>query len=384
MTSERGPLSAHVRKAGLLVVLLMLFMSMFAAPTTAQAGPWVPTTPMVVIESPLYVTIFNTTTVELRWTIYLDPDVDHFDVTVKGEYADTEFHSIPPTERSLVINTWGDGIYRATVNAVNRNGSILSSPSMEFIVYTTSRPIAACSPAQGSVAPLNTTICVTFGQQMDRTSVRLLWNDGFVGPITWHVGPSSITDVTTWRSEALGEMTWHNDTLGDTLEVTPFAALTPGRHYSIEVMGYDQAKNFIMYNWSFTAFAGYCDLTGEVLDQDKHAVEGAKVTLDNGLTTTTGADGKFNFRNVLVRDYTITIEKSGYRTLTYDITDLHDGGEAYTSSCLEPEGGEPKGDAGTNLLTSNLDGASVVVIAIASAALVAVAGVYIWHRRLGG
>jgi hypothetical protein len=50
-------------------------------------------------------------------------------------------------------------------------------------------------------------------------------------------------------------------------------------------MGYDQARNFVMYNWSFTTFAGYCDLIGEVLDQDKHAIEGAKVTLDTGLTT---------------------------------------------------------------------------------------------------
>lgn len=61
------------------------------------------------------------------------------------------------------------------------------------------------------------------------------------------------------------------------------------------------------------------NVTGRVVDKNGNPVEGVEVSCDTN-TTTTDADGRYSFTDILAGDYTISAAKRGYQAGTVDIT----------------------------------------------------------------
>ena len=62
--------------------------------------------------------------------------------------------------------------------------------------------------------------------------------------------------------------------------------------------------------------SSFARITGQVIDIDTHdAIEGASVNLSpSGKSTFTGSDGYFDFSDLDVQQYTVTVSKTGYAT----------------------------------------------------------------------
>lgn len=94
--------------------------------------------------------------------------------------------------------------------------------------------------------------------------------------------------------------------------------LTDGQH-TVEVRAFDRAGN---YNDMTTIFnVDIVALSGTIKDASRNAIANATVTLSNGMTATTDANGVFSFCNVTTGSYNLTVSKAGYQTVTQnDIT----------------------------------------------------------------
>lgn len=62
--------------------------------------------------------------------------------------------------------------------------------------------------------------------------------------------------------------------------------------------------------------SNFARITGQVIDADTYdAIEGASVNLSpNSKSTFTGSDGYFDFSDLDVEQYTVTVQKPGYAT----------------------------------------------------------------------
>jgi hypothetical protein len=62
--------------------------------------------------------------------------------------------------------------------------------------------------------------------------------------------------------------------------------------------------------------SNFSRIVGQVIDLDTHdAIEGASVNLSpSGKSTFTGSDGYFDFSDLDVDQYTVTVQKNGYAT----------------------------------------------------------------------
>ena len=59
---------------------------------------------------------------------------------------------------------------------------------------------------------------------------------------------------------------------------------------------------------------------GVAQDSSGNPIANATVTLSNGMTTTTDANGNFVFDNMTAGTYNVTITKDGYQTVTQQVT----------------------------------------------------------------
>ena len=151
--------------------------------------------------------------------------------------------------------------------------------------------ISALSPTGTGVA-VGTTISVSFSKQMNETSVLLIVN--------------GVTGTTSWRD--------------DTVFFTPSSMLIYATTYHVTVTGKDVAGNELTGTmWNFTTeTAG--TILGVAQDSSGNPIANATVTLSNGMTTTTDANGNFVFDNVTAGTYNVTITKDGYQTVTQQVT----------------------------------------------------------------
>lgn len=71
----------------------------------------------------------------------------------------------------------------------------------------------------------------------------------------------------------------------------------------------------------------YCTISGTVIDLDTHdPVQSATVTLSpSGYNTYTGDDGRFEFIDLDARQYTVTVQKTGYVTNRKTVTTIAGG-----------------------------------------------------------
>ena len=71
----------------------------------------------------------------------------------------------------------------------------------------------------------------------------------------------------------------------------------------------------------------YCTISGTVLDLDTgNPIQSATVTLSpSGYNTYTGDDGRFEFIDLDARQYTVTVQKTGYVTNRKTVTTVAGG-----------------------------------------------------------
>jgi parallel beta-helix repeat protein len=182
-----------------------------------------------------------------------------------------------------------EGSNRIIVTLTDSNGNRTSDEML--VTYDPVAPtIRAHSPIGNGVA-VDTVIVITFSEAMNTGSVSIVI-DGVSGTISWN---------------------------GNVATFTPASPLAYATEYAITVSGQDLAGNVVSDEWSFkTSTLG--SITGTVRDAGGKALAYAKVTLSNGLTTTTDADGKFVFEDVVAGDYSMTVSKDGYAPMTQDVS----------------------------------------------------------------
>ncbi len=151
-------------------------------------------------------------------------------------------------------------------------------------------PTVSGTPTGNAVA-LNSTVVATFSEVMDQGTVTFTVS-GVQGAVTWN---------------------------GNVATFTPSAALAFGTTYTVNVTGKDLAGNAVAQEWSFTTVQEGGSIIGTVRDVNGNFIPGATVSLSNGASTTTDADGKFTLSNVAPGEYTLNITKAGYPSITRSV-----------------------------------------------------------------
>jgi hypothetical protein len=161
-------------------------------------------------------------------------------------------------------------------------------------------------------------VIATFSEAMNKSSVRIA------------VSSKVVISV-------IGTISWS----GNIATFTPWPTLRGHTDYTVTVTGKDLAGNAITTTWTFsTAMVG--KMSGTVLDKNGDPVVNATVTLKNVtiaaqnmnhllvltmyndvgdmMTTTTDANGNYTFYDVFIGNYTLTISKDGYKTVSSTVS----------------------------------------------------------------
>ena len=163
---------------------------------------------------------------------------------------------------------------------------------MTFIIDKAAPSIISKSP-NGSGIPRNATISVQFSEPMNETATTIVVN--------------GISGTTSWN--------------GNNATFTPSSALAYNTAYSVTVSGNDaKGKAFTSAKWTFTTLKDAGIISSTLNDASGNAIANATVSLSNGMTTTTDANGHFEFDNVASGSYTMTVSKAGYQTLEQNVT----------------------------------------------------------------
>ena len=143
--------------------------------------------------------------------------------------------------------------------------------------------------------------------------------------------------------------------------------LTDGQH-TVEVRAFDRAGNYNDISRIFNV--DIVALSGAVKNANGSAIANAKVTLSNGMSTTTDANGAFSFSNVTEGSYNLTVSKDGYQPVTRN------------GITIAAEQTTDIGPISVQAAVSTSDsGLTVTVVAVAIIALLAVGALAFFKRR---
>ncbi|MDD1772268.1 MAG: leucine-rich repeat protein [Methanomassiliicoccales archaeon] len=238
------------------------------------------TSPMVSITSPAEKSYFKTRSVTVTWAIN-DPNSNltkvefRYDRGVWTEESDT----------SKVLSSLSDGTHIVQVRITYTIGVTVTTTStmvsLRFVVDTEA-PTAIVMPSGDDVS-IDSEIVVVFSEKMNVTATSIDIENFDVLPV--------------WS--------------GSIATFTP-ASLSYNREYVITITGIDLAGNTMNQLSTFnTTKVGHIE--GYLVDKNGTALISASVILSNGMTVTTGATGHFEFKNLTLGTYTVTIHKDGYK-----------------------------------------------------------------------
>jgi len=151
-------------------------------------------------------------------------------------------------------------------------------------------PTVTGSPTGSSVG-IGTNVVATFSEAMDQSTVV--------------INVSGVSGSTVWS--------------GNVATFTPAEPLAYGTTYTVNVTGEDLAGNALSDEWTFTTVQNAGTITGIIKEANGNVLEGALVTLSNGMNATTDSNGAFTIENVPSGVYTMTITKDGHPTVTRDV-----------------------------------------------------------------
>lgn len=237
----------------------------------------------------------NTTgTGYLHWSVLAgDSAISHSKMGIMGEpqYGTTTVTSqnMQSLDDDLTSAPLPDGMYIVVLTVVS-NGDSTETVTARFVVETGGPTIKAQSPTSSDlqIGP-SSIINITFSEAMDQTSVVIDAN-GVDGTIAWS---------------------------GNTATFTPSSPLAYSTYYTVTVSGKDLAGNELTgtNSWSFWTKAD-TKFTGRVQDNFDRYIAGAVVSLSNGASTTTDANGYFQLGDLTGGEYTLTITKENYDVFT--------------------------------------------------------------------
>ncbi len=281
------------------------------------------------IISPVSGSINTTGTVTVQWnTSDALSGIAKTEVSTDG----TTWTLVNGTSHNLTL---ADGVYVVHVKVTDNVGNV-NQTSVSFTVEALAPTVTAEFPVGSSVSK-DATISVLFSEAMNTTATTVSVNG------------------------TAGEMAWN----GNNATFTPSSALAYNTTYTVIVSGEDLSGKVITTSWTFTTLKDECKITGTLKDASGNATVGAKVTLSNGLTTETDANGYFEF-NVTSGIYTLTISKDGFRTVTQNVTTV--AGQTTALGTLSAEA-----------IPSSTD--STLLIAVGAVGIVALlAGVFLLLR----
>ena len=179
-----------------------------------------------------------------------------------------------------------DGTHSISIRATDLAGN--EANKTVNVSIDTAAPTAGTSPT-GDDVPLNSTIVVEFSEGMDHDTTSITIG-GVTGTVSWD---------------------------GNMVMFTP-AALDYNSEYEVTVTGTDLAGNAFQTSWTFsTPEVG--DISGVLKDMEGQVLANANLTLSNGMTAVSDANGSFSFSNVPIGNYTLTVELEGYEPTTFDV-----------------------------------------------------------------
>ncbi len=219
----------------------------------------------------------------------------------------------------------------------------VSTTSVMFTVDTVKPTVTAYSQTGSGVA-LNSTMTVMFSKQMNESSVSVVVN-GVTGTLSWN---------------------------GNTATFMPSSSLAYNTTYSVSVSGRDLAGNELTTTeWKFTSMKDEGIISGTVKDANGNVIANATVTLSNGMTTTTDANGHFVLDNVTAGTYNVTVTKNGYTALTQSVSTTAGTTSGLGTLVVQSAPSSP----------SSNNGPMIVVMIIVIVALLAVALVMYRKRK---
>ncbi len=291
--------------------------------------------PVIVITSPANNSFNTTGTVTVQWTA---SDVTSGIALTEISTDGTTWMNVTGASHNLTL---ADGVYTVYVKATDNAGNF-NQTSISLTVESSTPVVTAKSPV-GSGVSKSATISVLFSEAMNQTATTISVN--------------GITGVLTWS--------------GNNATFTPSSALAFNTTYTVTVNGEDLfGKALAATSWTFTTLKDEGKITGTLKDVNGNATVGANVTLSNGMTTETDANGYFEFNNVTSGSYTLTISKDGYKTLTQNVTTA--AGETTALGTLSAEANPAS--------TSNDNTLLIAVVVIVIVALL-VGGFLVMQRR---
>ncbi|MBI0581488.1 MAG: carboxypeptidase regulatory-like domain-containing protein [Methanomassiliicoccales archaeon] len=189
---------------------------------------------------------------------------------------------------SYTFGSLTEGAHTVTVVVTDLAGNSAQA-SVTFIVDLNA-PAMTFTPTGTDVAR-SSKISVSFQDEVDKASIGITV-EGVQGSLSWS---------------------------GDAITFTPSSLLAPGSTYEVTVAGKNAGGDGFSETWSFSTVEDRGTITGIVRDGNGDPVAGATVTLSSGASTTTDDNGRFEFINVSSGNYTVSVSKDGYQTLTMEV-----------------------------------------------------------------
>jgi parallel beta-helix repeat protein len=238
--------------------------------------------PVVAINTPVNNALINGS-VTVQWTAS-----DALSGIAKTEISTDGTTWTTVTGTSDVL-TLADGSYTVHVKVTDKARNAEQS-SVSIGVDAAAPTVTAKSPVGTGVAR-GATVSVLFSEAMNKTATTITVN-AVAGTLVWN---------------------------GNNATFTPAADLAFNAVYDVTVMGKDIAGNSVTAAWTFNTLKDEGIITSTLKDADGNPIVGAAVTLSNGMTTTTDANGHFEFKNVTSGSYTLTVTKDGYQIVTQSV-----------------------------------------------------------------
>jgi parallel beta-helix repeat protein len=243
------------------------------------------TKPVIVIDSPDNGSYTASNSVTVQWTA-----TDATSGIAKTEISTDGTTWTTVTGSNDTLN-FALGSHTVHVRATDKFGNV-NQTAVSFIIDKAAPTIISKSPIGSSVSR-NATVSVQFSETMNRTATTIVVN--------------GVNGTTSWN--------------GNNATFTPSSTLAFNTAYSVTVSGMDaKGKSFTSAKWTFTTLKDEGVIASTLKDAGGNAIANATVTLSNGMTASSDANGHFEFDNVTSGSYTMTISKAGYQTVERNVT----------------------------------------------------------------
>ena len=195
-------------------------------------------------------------------------------------------------------------------------------------------PNVTVSP-NGSGIAIEAKIVVMFSEPMNLSSVSIMVSGSVEGNVTFE---------------------------GKNATYTP-NGLQTDKDYTVTVKGKDLAGNPVEKIWTFSTIRTTGGISGTIKDPEGSPIAAATITLSNGNTTSTDADGNFSFVGISPGLYDLSVNKAGYENMTINLSVTAGSTNALGIKTMTDTGQGP-GSSGPDM-TLLLLGMLIVIVVVA-------------------